>query len=102
MAINAMAATDLDDNQGGGVLMKEKRLGIKEEDGGRWFYCALIANLKEGEAREMGKRPAEAWLTRAGEVLEVGGEADMRARSAASGRERGGAVGPLDTCGPCG
>jgi hypothetical protein len=102
MAINAMAAADLDDNQGGGVLMKEKRLGIEEEDGDRWFYCALIANLKEGEAREMGKRPAEAWLTRAGEVLEVGGEADMRARSAASGRERGGAVGPLDTCGPCG
>jgi hypothetical protein len=33
-------------------------------------------------------------------VLEVGGEADKRARSAASGRERGGAVGPLDTCGP--
>jgi hypothetical protein len=53
-------------------LMKDKRLGIKEEDGGRWFYCALIANLKEGEAREMGKRPAAARLTRAGEVLEVG------------------------------
>jgi hypothetical protein len=48
-------------------LIKEKLLGIKEEDGGRLFYCALIANLKEGEAREMGKRPAAARLTRAGE-----------------------------------
>jgi hypothetical protein len=61
-----MAAAGFDGNQGG-VLIKEKLLEIKEEDGGRLFYCALIANLKEGEAREMGKRPAAARLTRAGE-----------------------------------
>jgi hypothetical protein len=53
-------------------LDEGETVGIKEEDGGRWFYCALIASLKEGEAREMGKRPAAARLTRAGEVLEVG------------------------------
>jgi hypothetical protein len=93
MAINAMAAAGLDDNQGGGVLMKEKRLGVKEEDGGRWFYCALIASFKEGEAWEMEKRPAAARLTRAGEVkgdrLEVGGGPDMWARFVGGREERG-------------
>jgi hypothetical protein len=93
MAINAMAAAGLDDNQGGGVLMKEKRLGIKEEDNDRWFYCALIASLKEGEAWEMEKRPAAARLTRAGEVkgdrLEVGGGPNMWARFVGEREERG-------------
>jgi hypothetical protein len=60
---------------------------------------AVVREERRGGAREMGKRPAAARLTRAGEVLVVGGEADKRARSAASVRERGEAVGPLDTCG---
>jgi hypothetical protein len=71
-------------------LIKEKRLGIKEEDGGQWFYCALIENLKEGEAREMGKRPAAARLTRAGEVLEVGGDPDRWGRPGRERKGRGG------------
>jgi hypothetical protein len=50
----------------------------------------VVREERRGGVREMGKRPATVRLTRAGEVLEVGGEADKRARSAASGRERRG------------
>jgi hypothetical protein len=49
-----------------------------------WFYCALIASLKEGEARETRAMAGGALRLRArerkGGRLEVGGDPDSWAR----------------------